>query len=79
MMIVAINTTKTVTPMAMVAPNLPKSQCNYFSLFPMTSRPHVTCSQGTPFGKRLLRNFPVVWYESVTASDSSCIQRGCPL
>lgn len=55
-MMVAINTTKTVRPMATVAPNLPKSRRrhHHLSLFPRT-----------PFGKRLLRNAPVVWYESV--------------
>lgn len=45
----------------------------------MTGHPHITCSQGTPFGKRLLRNSPVVWYKSISASDSSCIQQGCSL
>lgn len=75
MMIVAINTTKMVTPMATVAPNLPKSQCNHLSLFPMTGHPHITCSQGTPFGKRLLRNSPVVWYKSISASDSHVYNR----
>lgn len=78
MMIVAINTTKMVTPMAMVAPNLPKSQCNHLSLFPMTGHPHITCSQRIPFGKRPLRNSSVSC-KSILASDSSCIQQGCSL
>lgn len=59
MMIVAINTTKTVTPMAMVAPNLPKSQCNHLLVFPMTGHPHiVTCSQGDPFWQKTLKKLP---------------------